>query len=244
MKRKFKAFAAIIILALLLFATVTTSYAYTDSSVADGGAGAADNGDAFNDTGKNENTDGTNGVGAANNKDTVNEYAEEDETEAKNVFTSVFNQIKSYATEIFCAMTFIGSLILAYAYKKGLIPLVEKTLISIGGAVSKIREKTESGALATEKLGEDLLARLEDSETVIKALVDRIGSMNDDLASVKSSELERNEKSNELSVIIMTQIDMLHDIFMTSALPQYQKDAVGERVAKMKEALAKNGKTE
>ena len=152
---------------------------------------------------------------------------------------------KSYwATEIFCAMTFIGSLILAYAYKKGLIPLVEKTLVSIGGAVSKIREKTESGALATEKLGEDLLARLEDSETVIKALVDRIGSMNDDLASVKSSELERNEKSNELSVIIMTQIDMLHDIFMTSALPQYQKDAVGERVAKMKEALAKNGKTE
>ena len=244
MKRKFKAFAAMIILALLLFATVTTSYAYTDSTVGANVAGTADNSDTSNEVGKNMNTDGTNDIGAADNTDTVNESAESEYTGAKNVFTSVFNQIKSYATEIFCAMTFIGSLILAYAYKKGLIPLVEKTLISIGGAVSKIREKTESGALATEKLGEDLLTRLEGSEALIKTLVDRIGTMNDDLASVKSSELERNEKSNELSVIVMTQIDMLHDIFMTSALPQYQKDAVGERVAKMKEALAKNGKTE
>ena len=31
------------------------------------------------------------------------------------------------------------------------------------------------------------------------------------------------------------QIDMLYGIFMTSSLPQYQKDAVSEHIHKMKE---------
>ena len=33
---------------------------------------------------------------------------------------------------------------------------------------------------------------------------------------------------------------MLYDVFMSSALPQYQKDAVGERIAKMREAITEN----
>ena len=40
--------------------------------------------------------------------------------------------------------------------------------------------------------------------------------------------------------MVKAQIDMLYDVFMSSALPQYQKDAVGERIAKMKEALVEN----
>ena len=67
--------------------------------------------------------------------------------------------------------------------------------------------------------------------------------MNAELTEIRCSERKRTENTEELSVIVGTQIDMLYDIFMTSALPQYQKDAVGERVAKMKEALAGNGNT-
>ena len=33
------------------------------------------------------------------------------------------------------------------------------------------------------------------------------------------------------------QIDMLYEIFMSSALPQYAKDRVGEKVAEMKAQL-------
>jgi hypothetical protein len=161
----------------------------------------------------------------------------------ENVFTAAFNRIKEYATEIFCAMTFIGSLILAFAYKKGLLPLVEKALVSIGSSVTKIKERTESGAMAAEELGASVTKQLESCEKLINALAGEIGKMNSELAEIRCSERKRTENTEELSVIVGTQIDMLYDIFMTSALPQYQKDAVGERVAKMKEALAGNGNT-
>ena len=211
MKRTLKAFVAAIIFTLIISSSLIVSYAdHSEAVINDSDIGL---------TGGQEQTD-----------EIVDEVGE-------NVFTTIFNQLKSYATEIFCGMTFIGSLILAYAYKKGLIPLIEKTLVSISGAVAKIKERTESGAIATEELGASLSEKLEKSEMIVNSMIDKIGEMNKELAEIKTSELERTDSCKELSIIVETQIDMLYDIFMTSALPQYQKDAVGEKVAKMKETL-------
>ena len=211
MKRTLKAFVAAIIFTLIILSSLIVSYAdHSEAVINDSDTVLSDG---------QEQTD-----------EIVDEVGE-------NVFTTIFNQLKSYATEIFCGMTFIGSLILAYAYKKGLIPLIEKTLVSISGAVAKIKERTESGAIATEELGASLSEKLEKSEMIVNSMIDKIGEMNKELAEIKTSELERTDSCKELSIIVETQIDMLYDIFMTSALPQYQKDAVGEKVAKMKETL-------
>ena len=171
----------------------------------------------------------------------VSEVSEEAAPDEENVFSRLWDTVSSYATEIFCAMTFTGSLILAYAYKKGLLPLVEKTLVSIGGAVSKIKERTESSELAAERIGTEMEKKLAGAESLILTLTERVNEMNDSLLDVKAKEHGWEQDAKSLSVIVSAQVDMLYDIFMSSALPQYQKDAVGERVAKMKEALRKDG---
>ena len=180
------------------------------------------------------------GVTADASDGTAEEYTETESMPDENVFSRVFEEVSSYATEIFCAMTFVGSLMLAYAYKKGLLPLVEQTLISIGSAVTKIKERTESGEIAAENLGIKLDEKLNDTEKLILSLAERVGEMNEALEEVKKSEQAKEENRKDLSVIVSAQVDMLYDIFMSSALPQYQKDAVGERVAQMKEALRKD----
>ena len=162
------------------------------------------------------------------------------ETARENVFATVFAGIKEYATEIFCAMTFVGSLLLAYAYKKGLLPLVESTLVSIGNAVTRIKEKTEEGEEISTQATVAINERLDTAQRLITTLAERIDEMTTELGEVKNSELLKNRENQNLSLIVSTQIDMLYDIFITSSLPQYQKDAVGERVARMKEALAQN----
>lgn len=171
-----------------------------------------------------------------------NVTADNTEELTANVFSRVFEEIKNYATEIFCAMTFVGSLILAYAYKKGLLPLVEKALVSIGSAVTNIKEKTESGELAAKDLGIQLTKRLDSAQELMLTLTERIQSMDEVLSEVKKKEDNKETDSKNLSLIVSAQIDMLYDIFMTSALPQYQKDAIGERVAVMKEALRGDAK--
>ena len=223
MKRTFKALVVAIIFTLTISVSALPSYAaHNEGNTPDNGA----------DVSAEQSVKANDDIEQA----TPTELMTDSEL-AENLFTTIFNQVKSYATEIFCAMTFVGSLILAYAYKKGLMPLIEKTLISIGGSVAKIKERTESGAIATEELGASLTAKLETSEAVINNMIDKINEMNQELSQIKASELERTDSCKELSIIVNTQIDMLYDIFMTSALPQYQKDAVGERVSKMKELL-------
>lgn len=159
----------------------------------------------------------------------------------ENVFDKMYADVSEYATEILCAMTFAGSLILAFAYKKGLLPIVKGSLLSIGNAVSKVKDSVGKSAEKGVKLGESIEKRLENTKTVLDGLVKKISELDTALEERLSDESERAHEAEVLRLVLLSQIEMLRDIFMSAALPQYQKDAVGERIAKMKGALEENG---
>ena len=52
-----------------------------------------------------------------------------------------------------------------------------------------------------------------------------------------SESREQALKTQDMRKVMIAQIDMLYDIFMSSGLPVYQKDEVSERVRKMKIVL-------
>lgn len=168
------------------------------------------------------------------------ESTEATETTEENVFSTVYEEISKYASEILCALTFAGSMILAFAYKKGLLPLVKGSLLSIGNAVSKIKEEAAENAEKGSKLGEDIGNRLDGAKTTLDALAEKVSDLDLILKEKLKSEDDLEREKEELKLIITSQIDMLYDIFMASALPQYQKDAVGEKIAKMKGAIGEN----
>ena len=169
------------------------------------------------------------------------EVVEDDvEIVEKNIFSTVYEEITSHATEILCAMTFAGSLILAFAYKKGLMPLLKGSLISIGNSISKIKDDTTENAERNAKLGESIEVGLESAMATLGILTKKISELDLALNERLASEDDASREKEEFKLILTSQIDMLYDIFMTSALPQYQKDAVGERVAKMKGAISEN----
>lgn len=162
----------------------------------------------------------------------------------ENIFDRIYADVSEYATEILCAMTFAGSLILAFAYKKGLMPIVRGSLLSIGNAVSKVKDSVGESAEKGEKLGESIEKGLESTKNVLDGLVEKISELDAALEARLTDESERAHEQEVLRLVLLSQIDMLRDIFMSAALPQYQKDAVGERIAKMKGALGENGERE
>lgn len=169
------------------------------------------------------------------------ESAELTDGTEENVFDKMYADVSEYATEILCAMTFAGSLILAFAYKKGLLPIVKGSLLSIGNAVSKVKDSVGESAEKGVKLGESIKKGLENTKTVLDGLVKKISELDTALEERLSDESERAHEAEVLRLVLLSQIEMLRDIFMSAALPQYQKDAVGERIAKMKGALEENG---
>jgi hypothetical protein len=50
--------------------------------------------------------------------------------------------------------------------------------------------------------------------------------------------LDDQKNENEIfKELLRGQVDMLYDIFLSSSLPQFEKDRVGKRVEEMKQAL-------
>ena len=166
------------------------------------------------------------------------------EEQEQSPLSKIYDEISAYTSEILAALTLVGSVTLAFAYKKGLLPLMEKSLITIGNAVTGIMENTEKNTVANTAMGESIEKQLLHASEAVTALSKRIGELDNDLRHSLEGEESQRLEAKELRLVIGAQIDMLYDIFMSSALPQYQKDAVGERIAKMKEAIAENASEE
>lgn len=153
-----------------------------------------------------------------------------------NSFEAVFETVKKYATEIFCALSFIGSLILAYAYRSGLLPIIKSGIGAISDVVSRIKETTERGESKTDEIASAVCGRLSNAEACLDNIENAIDVLGERLDLLSKDADERKK----LRVILSAQIDMLYSIFMTSALPQYQKDEVGMKISEMREALLGN----
>ena len=150
-----------------------------------------------------------------------------------NVFELMFNEVTSYFSEILCALAFLSSIVVALAYKKGLVPIVEGSLGAISKAVTKIKEKGEESDKTAKNNYDALITRVGEYEGAIAALQEKVGALTLSLAPF-SEELKNNKLIEEL---IVSQTTMLHDVFMASSLPAYQKDRVEAHFKRMMEDL-------
>ena len=181
-------------------------------------------------------TEGDASTPATFDEDGTSTETEENEDASRtegNIFDDIYAGFMKYSSEIMSLLAFVGSIILAIAYKLGLSPLIEKTLSGVLGAIGKLKENVALSEENAEKVSAALTERLESAERVITELNGAVAKMSTAIDTEKA-----NVKWNEqIKTVLTAQIDMLYDIFMTSALPQYQKDAVGERVQSMRSVL-------
>jgi hypothetical protein len=83
----------------------------------------------------------------------------------------------------------------------------------------QIAQSNEEALLRAEEQANELREKISD-------ILVRLGTVEEQKALA-----ERVERT------VAQQIDMLYELFMSSGIPQYEKDAMGERVAKMKKEI-------
>ena len=150
-----------------------------------------------------------------------------------NIFEELYAAASEFSGEIASALAFLGSLIVAMAYRRGLMPAVKSGIGAIGGAVSQLKDSTESYSRHQDELLTEFTNRLCRAEEVLE----RFGKAIDEIAEKTEDGKHAAEDRENVKALMSAQIDMLYDIFMTSSLPQYQKDAVNERIREMKEVI-------
>ena len=162
--------------------------------------------------------------------------ATDESTATPNPFEDIYTAVGEFSSEILSLLTFIGSLIVAFAYKRGLLPTVKNGIGAIGGAVGQLKTATEDCSKHQERILKEFTERLETTEEVLISYATTI----EEMAKIAESSADAAKDRAAMKTLMNAQIDMLYDIFMTSSLPQYQKDAVGERIREMKEVSAAN----
>ena len=183
----------------------------------------------------------------AENRDNINDYSDEAQTDVSpgesnlsdevdvpssidgqsveaedNIFATIFEEVKVYFAEILCCLTFLSSILVAFAYKKGLVPIVEGGLGAINRILTKIKEKSDESDKILKDNYSNLESRVSEYEESIAGLYDKVNELTLAIAPF-SEELKNNELIEQL---IITQTKMLYDVFMASSMPAYQKDRV------------------
>lgn len=151
----------------------------------------------------------------------------------KNIFESIYETVLENVDEIFSALAFVGTMILGFAYKRGLTPKLTGAVSKISDAVGKVREESRIAMENTEGGIESLSARILSLENALELFSGEVAALEEKLGTRAALEAERER----FGTVLSSQVDMLYDIFMSSSLPQYQKEKISERVGMMKKEL-------
>ena len=155
----------------------------------------------------------------------------------ESFFGALFAEIKANSSEILSALTLACSCVLAFSYKNGLLPTVKKSVGGIGGAVSEIKESSDKTAKLVSEVENATKGGLENLSALLMTLTDGLGKLEERLGALESDGKAREK----INAVITEQVSLLYDIFMSSSLPEYRKEAVCKRLEKMKASIGDEG---
>ncbi len=169
-----------------------------------------------------------------------NEVRETETDTDTNPFESLYSLIYDNADKLLALLAFLGSIILTVAYKRGMLPLIKGGLGALGSAVKALKDEADRASCASSNGVQKAAEKLQRAEEILNLLTERIENLNNELSAAK----DERSKYTDITTVLISQIELLYDVFMSSSLPAYQKEAVGERVREMKKLLKAGSENE
>lgn len=153
--------------------------------------------------------------------------------EADNLFFLFYERLGAHLPEVFSALSLLSACLLAFCYKKGLLPLLHDGLGAIGSVTKDFGKAVEKCAEESKEICENANNSIQFIKEFAESMQNSIKEIEDKLddASMQKSEGER------LRLLMEGQVELLSDIFLSSSLPQFEKERVCKRVEQMRAAL-------
>ena len=114
-------------------------------------------------------------------------------SEEANVFEIAYEWACENSAEILSALTFVGSLILAFTYKKVLLPKLSGALTKIGGSVNDLTEETEKSIKNIEGEFEAMKKKSEENEKLCLSLNESFNALSEKLDGISEDACERDK---------------------------------------------------
>lgn len=168
--------------------------------------------------------------------DTENKKEEAtDTTEEDNPFLVLYDFATEHIGEIFSLLSFVAATVVAFLYNKGLLPALKTSLSTMANILVGVKASAENSENLSIETKKELLEKLGMAESGLGAVTESISTLCERLDKLTDSK----DEQEKMRTIMNAQIDMLYEIFLCSSLPEYQKEAVREKMAAMKEVLCR-----
>ncbi len=166
-----------------------------------------------------------------------NEYGmhnSEGTEESENIFEDTYALIRANSDKLLSALAFIGSLILALAYKKGLLPTVNTAISSLASVVGGIKDAAEKCGTASNDIKETLTDKLGLTEKSLCGIAERLTALENSLSEIN----EEGKRGELIEKTLRAELDMLYEIFIASSLPEYQKEEIRGKMKTIRAGLS------
>lgn len=141
------------------------------------------------------------------------------------------------ASTLLSALTLFGSLLVAFFYKTGLLPLLRSGLSALGELLGKSRDLTESFTReASERFSHleeataPMLEALKEGERSLRSLEERLAGLEE---ALHLSEKERHTTAE----VLRTETELFYEMLSSVNLPEAQKASMSESYYRLKRLL-------
>lgn len=147
---------------------------------------------------------------------------------------------KANGSTLLGVLTLLGSLLVAFFYKAGLLPMVRAGLSALKELIGKSHEATErftqdANEIFTriEEQTKPTLALAERSITLIESLEERLGVLEE---ALRASESDRRATA----AVLRTETELFYELLHSVNLPEAQKESMTESYYRLKRELEAN----
>ncbi len=137
--------------------------------------------------------------------------------------------VGQYAGEILATVTLAVSLLNTYRYQKGLLPTLYHGLQGVKTAYGKGEEATQEALKATQNELRGFLEEMAPLMATFQEAISAMQQLNADVDRLEGDLAGQNEEIRHMETWIHGMGDILYQVFTAANLPQYAKDAIGDR---------------
>lgn len=148
-------------------------------------------------------------------------------------FALLYRDITENLDTVFGAFAALGTVLVAFSYKRGMLPLLR-------GGVGVLSDKVKEIGKQSEKMEKESSENAQFVKNQLQMMLDSFRECADSVQGFGNALKELREKSDEMDVLrslLAEEVNLLYDIFSSSSLPQYQKEIVARRVEEMRATL-------
>ncbi|MBP5349272.1 MAG: hypothetical protein J6Z13_02820 [Clostridia bacterium] len=153
----------------------------------------------------------------------------------------VGNFFDEHSGEIFSALSLVGTVLLAWIARSGLLPAMKSGLDGLAAGVDRLTDSARRAEEGQSRLLSDFLSDAEPILSELSGMRDLFASLSERTAELEKRTAEAAENDEKLTALNLAAVEMLKEVFTAAKLPVTSKEELAAIYRRALDAVENGG---